>query len=70
MREMVIATEALNNERLLFPCAATKWRTRVTMTNDEYDVDVRVILIPSLPPRITFPVFTTGTTPLFNVTVS
>ena len=48
MREMVIATEALNNERLLFPGAATKWRTRVTMTNDEYDVDVRVILIPPL----------------------
>ena len=42
MREMVIATEALNNELLLSPCAATKWRTRVTLNNDDYDVDVRV----------------------------
>ena len=71
MREMVIATEALNNVLRLFPCTATKWRTRVVLNNDEYNVDVRVRFNPTaLLPRMTFPVFTSGTTPLFTVTVS
>ena len=42
MREMVIVTERLTNVLMLFSCTATKWRTRVTLNNDDYDVDVRV----------------------------
>ena len=55
MREMVIVTERLNNELWLFPCTATKWRTRVALNSDEYDLDVRFSLYPTkLAPRITF----------------